>query len=78
MVNGYDVTQFNAVLKEHLHQAATEGLADNDIAAILRQHAEGIENDGLEAHAGFSTIPFEDLLDRTNADCDVGHRADSD
>ncbi|MFC4553572.1 MULTISPECIES: hypothetical protein [Halorussus] len=55
----YDVERFNDILREHLYQAASEGLDEDELVAVLRQHQEGIERDGLASHAGLVENPFD-------------------
>ena len=56
-VSSFDVERFDNLLRESLHQAATEGLSEDELVTRLRQHATAIDQRGLDAHAGVASIP---------------------
>ena len=64
--SGFDLAQFDGILRESLHQAAVEDVSEDDLVTRLRQHADAIDQCGLDAHTGVASIPAvsEDLSER--------------
>ena len=57
MTSDFDVERFDGLLRENLHQAAVEGVSEDQLVTLLRTHARKIDDRGLDAHAGVTTIP---------------------
>jgi diaminopimelate decarboxylase len=55
----FDVQQFNSLLRESLHEAARHGCSAASVATLLRMHAAGIDQRGLDVHTGRQSIPVE-------------------
>lgn len=65
-MSDYDAETFDSVLGENLHAAAAAGLSDETVAQILLEHRDGIEQHGLETHAGYGTTRTRNETDETD------------
>ena len=57
MSSAFDLSQFDGILLESLHQAAVENLSEDDLVTRLRQHADAIDDHGLDTHTRVASIP---------------------